>query len=101
MFAAMKNLMVVVAVGSLLLVACGGKKPVGETCSESSECDAKTQCVLGGSTKIVSGMLTCVDTYKVCSVTCTTSADCTSALGNGYICKSDCFKGSCFQGSER
>jgi hypothetical protein len=86
-----------VAAFFLLSAACG-KHALGEDCAQSTECADGTNCVLSGSQHIVDGGLTCVDTKKLCSITCAQDADCAS-LGTGHICVKDCFMGSCLQGS--
>lgn len=82
---------------ALALTGCG-KSGIGETCSDASGCADNLSCVLYGGRDIVNGNLACVDTKKVCSITCNSDADCAS-LGSGYICVNDCFKGSCLMGS--
>lgn len=82
---------------ALALAGCG-KSGIGETCSDSSGCADNLSCVLYGGRDIVNGNLACVDTKKLCSITCAKDADCAS-LGSGYICVNDCFQGSCLQGS--
>lgn len=95
----MKRLLLAVVLSltaSLLLAGCGSA--VGETCNADSDCGTKTKCILGGGRKVVNSTPTCVDTAKLCSITCGADADC-AALGTGYICIHDCFQGSCLQGS--
>lgn len=93
----MRHSLVVVASAVVLLVGCG-KAQVGEVCSESSDCAEGTQCILNGSMSIGADGPACVDTDKLCSITCNGDADC-AVLGSGYICIEDCYLGSCLQGS--
>lgn len=88
-------------VAALVVLSTGcGKRELGEDCAQSSECADGTSCVLSGSSKIVDGGPACVDTAKLCSITCAQDADCAS-LGTGHICVKDCFMGSCLKGTRR
>jgi hypothetical protein len=93
----MRKSILFAASAALLLISCG-KASIGEACSEDSECGDNTRCILNGGLQITNSGPTCVDTDKLCSITCAQDADC-SSLGEGYICIHDCYQGSCLKGS--
>lgn len=83
---------------AILTLHLGCARSLGEFCSDSAECGNGTSCIPSGGREIVDGGLGCSETKRLCSKTCSTDADCAS-LGAGHICVSDCFQGSCLQGS--
>lgn len=93
----MAKLSLVVVSAVLFFSACG-KAGIGEACSKDADCGDGTSCILNGGEKITSTGTSCIDTDKLCSITCNVDADC-ATLGTGYICVNECFQGSCLKGS--